>query len=155
MNVPCSPTRAQHAAFVRHCRTSPVLSSVIWTTSTPKAIPRKFQGLNFARPATFAVYASQGWVAHRHAGLAFRRLASLTERTGYPPGPSVEVSRSLHPPSPDFAWRTQLICKVTASARRFLHELSSDRCLLGDRRTLAARKAVGHIAPSLRFALVA
>ena len=70
-------------AALGHCRAL-VLSSAIWTASTPATF--RISGLNHTARA-LAVYASQGGLLHRHARLASGGWPTLPGGTGYPPGP--------------------------------------------------------------------
>jgi hypothetical protein len=83
MNVPCSPTPAgplcSATAALRCClppfgrRRLPRLTNISRLNHTAR---------------TFAVYASQGGLPHRHARLASGGWPTLPGGTGYPPGPN-------------------------------------------------------------------
>jgi len=96
--------RSLRAIALGHHRAS-VLSSAIWTTSTPTT--SHISRLNHtARP--LAVYASQSGLPHRPRKTRFRMAGQpFPGGTHYPPRPN-ERSQLFHSPFPGFAWRTQI-----------------------------------------------
>jgi hypothetical protein len=107
VDVPCSSTPAgplRSATTALRCCLPP---------NGRRRLPRvtNISRLNHtARP--FAVYASQGGLPHRHARLASGGWPTLPGGTGYPPGPN-ERFQVIPSSFPGFAWRTQIILKVT------------------------------------------
>jgi hypothetical protein len=102
MNVPCSATPA-----------GPLRSATatLWyrlPLNGQRRLPRQIliSGLNHTA-RSFAVYASQDGLLHRHARLASGWLAILSGRDWLPAGSQMKGFRSPHPPFPSFSWRTR------------------------------------------------
>ncbi len=104
MYVPCSRTPAGPKT-PGHYGVS-VRPSVFSTTSRlPRQ--RRLSRLNHTA-RTFAVYASQRRLLHRHARLASGCWPALPGGVGYPLGSNERFQPSTrHPPSPGFAWRNE------------------------------------------------
>src|SRR5262249_40142205 len=99
LSDPGGPLRSATAALS-------MLPSAFSTTSAPTRTV--ISGLNhMAR--SLAVYASQGGLPHRHARLASGWLASLVRAGVATRWVPMKGFRSFHPPSPGFAWRTEIV----------------------------------------------